>query len=37
MRLEDIAAGTSLSGVEPAHLVTIVATVPHGEGALQLI
>jgi SNF2 family DNA or RNA helicase len=37
MRLEEIAAGISLSGVEPAHLVTVVATVPHGDGALQLI
>jgi superfamily II DNA or RNA helicase len=37
MRLEDIAAGISLSGVEPAHLVTVVATVPHGDDALQLI
>jgi SNF2 family DNA or RNA helicase len=37
MRLEDISAGISLSGVEPTHLVTVVATVPHGDGALQLI
>ena len=37
MRLEDITAGLSLSGVEPTHLVTVVATVPHGDGALQLI
>jgi hypothetical protein len=37
VRLEDIATGISLSGVEPAHLVTVVATVPHGDGALQLI
>ena len=28
MRLEDITVGLSLSGVEPAHLVTVVATVP---------
>src|SRR6516164_655650 len=37
MRLEDIAAGISLSGVEPAHIVAVIATVPHGDGALQLI
>lgn len=37
MRLEDITAGLSLSGVEPTHLVTVVATVPHGDGALQLV
>jgi SNF2 family DNA or RNA helicase len=37
MRLEDITAGKSLSGVEPAQIVTVIATVPHGDGALQLI
>jgi superfamily II DNA or RNA helicase len=37
MKLEDIAAGTSLSGVDPAQIVTVVATVPHGDAALQLI
>jgi SNF2 family DNA or RNA helicase len=37
MRLEDITTGKSLSGVEPAQIVTAVATVPHGDDALQLI
>jgi hypothetical protein len=37
MKLEEMAAGTSLSGVEPAQIVTAVATVPHGDGALQTI
>jgi SNF2 family DNA or RNA helicase len=37
MRLEEITAGTSLAGVEPTQLVTVVATVPHGDGVLQLI
>src|SRR5438876_302049 len=37
MRLEDITTGQSLSGVEPTQIVSVVATVPLGEGALQLI
>jgi superfamily II DNA or RNA helicase len=37
MKLEEIAAGASLSGIEPAQIVTVVATVFHGEGALQLV
>jgi hypothetical protein len=37
MRLEEITAEISLSGVEPAQIVTVVATVSHGDGALQLI
>ena len=37
MRLEEITSGKNLSGVEPAQIVTAVATVPHGDDALQLI
>jgi hypothetical protein len=37
MKLQDIKSGTNLSGVEPAQIVNVVATVPHGDGALQLI
>ena len=37
MKLEDITSGLSLSGVEPAHIVTVVAAVPIAEGALQLV
>jgi len=37
MKLDDIKAGQSLSGIEASQVVSVVATVPHGEGALQLI
>ncbi len=37
MRLQDITAGASLSGIEPTQIVTIVAAISHGEDALQLI
>ncbi|OEC93553.1 helicase-related protein [Rhizobium sp. YK2] len=37
MKLEEIHAGQSLSGIEPSQIVTVVATVPLGEGAVQLI
>src|SRR5690348_7326768 len=37
MKLEELAAGLSLSGIEPSQVVTVVATVPVGEGAVQLI
>jgi hypothetical protein len=37
MKLEDIKAGLSRSGVEPTRVVSVVATVPQGDGALQLI
>src|SRR6266568_2811048 len=37
MKLEDITTGASLSGIEPSEIVAVVATVPHGDGALQLI
>jgi len=37
MKLEDITTGQSLSGVEPSQVVSVVATVRLGEGAIQLI
>lgn len=37
MKLEEIITGLNLTGVVPAQIVSIVALVPHGEGALQLI
>lgn len=37
MKLEDITTGQNLSGIEASQVVSVVATVPHGEGALQLI
>jgi hypothetical protein len=37
MKLESITPGLSLTGVEPANIVTVVATVPIAEGALQLV
>jgi hypothetical protein len=37
MKLHDIRPGLSLSGVEATQVVSIVATVPQGDGALQLI
>jgi Type III restriction enzyme, res subunit len=37
MRLQDITTGANLSGIEPAQIVTVVATIPHGYDALQLI
>ena len=37
MKLKEITAGLSLAGVEPTQIVTVVATVPLGDGALQLI
>ncbi|NCA73079.1 MAG: RNA helicase, partial [Sphingobacteriia bacterium] len=37
MKLEDIAPGQSLSGIEANRIVSVVATVRHGEGSLQLI
>jgi hypothetical protein len=35
--LENLAAGISLVGVEPTLIVTVVAVVPIGEGATQII
>jgi superfamily II DNA or RNA helicase len=37
MKLEDIAAGLALSGVEPSVNVSVITTVPMGDDALQLI
>ena len=37
MKLKDISAGQSLAGVEPTQIVAVVATVPHGDSALQII
>lgn len=37
MKIEELAQGQSLSGVEPSEVVTIVAIVPLGEGSVQLI
>lgn len=37
MKLQDIKAGLNLSGVEATQVVNVVATVPQGDGALQLI
>jgi hypothetical protein len=36
MKLKEITAGLSLTGVEPTQIVSVVATVPLGD-ALQLI
>jgi len=37
IKLQDIKAGLNLSGVEPTQIVSVVATVPQGNGAVQLI
>lgn len=37
MKIEELAQGQSLSGVEPSEVVTVVAIVPLGEGSVQLI
>jgi hypothetical protein len=37
MRLGEIHTGLSLTGIEPAAVVSVVATVPLGEDALQLL
>jgi SNF2 family DNA or RNA helicase len=37
MKLQEITAGQSLSGVEPTQVVSVVATVPLGDGAVQLV
>ena len=37
MKLQEIKAGLNLSGVEPTQIVSVVATVPQGDGALQVI
>jgi putative transcriptional regulator len=37
MKLKEITAGLCLTGVEPTQIVSVVTTVPLGDGALQLI
>ena len=37
MRLEDLAPGTSLVGLEPRIVATVVAVVPIAEGAVQVV
>src|SRR5215469_7368888 len=37
MKLSDLKSGISLAGVEPAQIVSVVATIPLGDGVLQLI
>ncbi|MGJ5036713.1 helicase-related protein [Bradyrhizobium sp. HKCCYLRH3059] len=37
MKLEELAAGQSLSGIEPADVVSVVALVPLAEDSVQLI
>jgi superfamily II DNA or RNA helicase len=37
MRIEDIAPGNSLTGLEPSEVATVVAVVPIAEGAVQVI
>jgi len=37
MKLEDISSGQSLAGVEPTQIVSVIATVPHGDNALQIV
>jgi hypothetical protein len=36
MKLNEITAGLSLASVEPTQIVSVVATVPLGDGALQI-
>ena len=37
MKLNQIATGQALAGVEVNQIVTVVAAVPHGDAAVQLI
>jgi hypothetical protein len=37
MKLEELAQGQSLSGIEPTDVVSVVALVPLAEGSVQLI
>ena len=37
MRIEDLTPGLSLTGLEPSTVATIVAVVPIGDGAVQVI
>ena len=37
VKLEALKAGISLSGIEPALIATVVAVVPIGDGAVQVL
>ena len=37
MKLNEITTGLSLAGIEPSQIVSVVATVPVGDGVVQLI
>ena len=37
MKLEELQPGASVTGVEPTQIVSVLATVPMGEGSVQLI
>ena len=37
MRLEDLAAGLALNGLEPSAVATVVAVVPIATGAVEVI
>ena len=37
MRIEDITTGSSLTGLEPATIATVIAVVPIADGAVQVI
>ena len=37
MKLEELQPGASVAGVEPTQIVSVLATVPMGEGSVQLI
>jgi hypothetical protein len=37
MKIEELAPGQSLSGIEPTEVLIVIANVPLGEGSVQLI
>jgi superfamily II DNA or RNA helicase len=37
MKLEDISPGQNLAGIEPAQVVTVIAALPKGDSAVQII
>lgn len=37
MRIEDIQPGSSLTGLEPSTVATVIAVVPIADGAVQVI
>jgi hypothetical protein len=37
MKLQEIRSGLSLSGIEPTEIINVVATVPLGDSAVQII